>query len=254
MAKRCILAIGSLLALAAGAAIAKEFWESKAWASWSEREVKRMLDNSPWGKTHTLTIMNPTETGARDFRTTGTGDLEREKQNNFHIRFLTARPIRMAIARQILLSRKEAADKARLDRFVVQGDDENIIVTISLSANREGTSSLRGYWSALYRLSTPDLAANTSLTTKTGKRVYLALYEPPGQDGLGAKYYFPRKLEDGTPLVAPEDGEVRFETSITLVETGTLSANPTADESTRSDRIWMQFDVRRMVFEGKVEL
>lgn len=254
MSKRSILMTASILVLAASAAIAKDFWESKAWTSWSEKEVKRILDNSPWGKTHTLTIMNPTETGTRDFRSIGGGDLEREKQNNFHIRFLTAKPIRMAIARQIMLGSKNTADKARLEKFVTQGDDENIILTISLSSNREGISSLRGYWSTLYKLSTPDLTTNTSLTTKTGKRVYLTRYEPPAQDGLGAKYYFPRKLEDGTPLVGPEDGEVRFETIINLVETGTFSGNPTADENTRSDRVWMQFDVRKMVFEGKVEL
>ena len=71
---------------------------------------------------------------------------------------------------------------------------------------------------------------------------------------MGAKYYFPRKLPDGTPLVTPADKEIRFETMITLNEGTTLTGDQLGVEIEREDRIWMQFDLRKMVFEGKLEI
>jgi hypothetical protein len=244
----------SAILLFAGLLTAAEWWEKKPYSQWSDKEVKRMLDNSPWGKVHTVTIMNPTYTGTRDFRSEGTGDLEREKQNLFHLHFLTAKPIRMAIVRQHMLNQKGQADLAGLERFVGQTSEKNIILAMTLSSVPKGTSSQSGYLSALLKLSTPELTVNTSLASKSGKRVYLTRYDPPGQDGLGAKYYFPRYMEDGKPFLTVDDSEVRFETLIVLVESGTASGVPGEIENSRIDRIWMQFDLRKMVFEGKLEI
>jgi hypothetical protein len=244
----------SAIVLFAGLLMAAEWWEKKPYSQWSDKEVKRMLDNSPWGKVHTVTIMNPTFTGTRDFRSEGTGDLEREKQNLFHLHFLTAKPIRMAIARQHMLDQKGQANPSGLERFVGQTSEKNIILAMTLNSVPKGTSSERGYLSALLKLSTPELTANTFLATKSGKRVYIVRYDPPGQDGLGAKYYFPRYMEDGKPFVTVDDDEVRFETPITLIESGTASGVPGEFENTRTDRIWMQFDLRKMVFDGKLEI
>ena len=74
--------------LATGLAVAAEWWEKKPYTQWSDKEVQRMIDNSPWGKVHTVTIMNPTTTGDRSYQTVGSGDLEREKKNLFHLHFL----------------------------------------------------------------------------------------------------------------------------------------------------------------------
>ncbi len=104
------------------------------------------------------------------------------------------------------------------------------------------------------KLSTPDLVSNTFLATRTGKRVYLERYEPPGKDGLGAKYYFPRRMEDGTSVALESDREVRFETAITLVESGRSSGSSGTDEYLRTERVWMQFDLRKMVFAGRLEI
>ena len=241
--------------LAAGLAVATEWWEKKPYTEWSEKEVQRMMDNSPWGKIHTVTIMNPTTTGDRSYQTVGSGDLEREKKNFFHLHFLTAKPIRLAIVRRLMSAKDARIQGDVLKRFIEQTDEKNIIVLMTLTAVPEGSSSINGYRASLMRLSTPALTTNTFLATKTGKRVYLAKYEPPGQDGLGARFYFPRLLENGTPLITARDTEVRFETTITLTESGSFSGTPgAAEDNERTDRIWMQFDLRKMLFEGKLEI
>jgi len=254
MIRRNTAYIACLLLLLSGLLMAAEWWEKKPYLQWSAGDVKRMLDNSPWGKVHAVTIMNPTVTGQSSFSGIGTGDIEREKRNLFHLRFLTAKPIRMAIARQMMLADKDQAKAAALDRFVRQRNEDELIVIMSLSSVPEGASSVRGYWAALMKLSTPDLASNTILATGSGKRVYIKRYEPPGQDGLGAKFVFPRFLEDGQPVAVAEDREIRFETTITLVEFGRLSGEPGENEYERTDRIWMQFDLRKMLFEGTLEI
>jgi hypothetical protein len=254
MTKRTPLYGLAAAAVFAGLVMAAEWWEKKPYTEWGDRDVQRMLDNSPWGKVHTVTIINPTATGERSFETVGSGDLEREKRNLFHMRFLTAKPVRMALARQAMLSREGQVDPASIQRFIEQTDKQHLVVCMTVSAVPEGASSARGYWTALMKLSTPSLASNTFLATKTGRRVYLVQYDPPGKDGLGAKFYFPRTGEDGRPFVTVEDREVRFETTISLIESGTFSGTPGEEENERTERIWMQFDLRKMVFDGKLEI
>jgi hypothetical protein len=241
-------------AVSAGLLMAAEWWEKKPYTEWGAKDVQRMLDNSPWGKVHTVTIMNPTATGTPSFETIGSGDLEREKRNLFHMHFLTAKPIRMAVARQTMLAGQGQIDPASLQRFVEQSDNEHLVLAMTISAIPEGASSARGYWTSLMKLSTPSLASTTFLATKTGKRVYLTRYDPPGKDGLGAKFYFPRTTEDGRPFVTAEDREVRFETMISLIESGSFSGTPGEVENERTERIWMQFDLRKMIFDGKLEI
>ncbi len=235
----------------AGVALAAEWWEKKSYLEWSKKEVKRMLDRSPWGKIHTITILNPMHTGERTFQTTGSGDLEREKLNHFHIRLFSASPIRMALARDMILKTKGDADRAALENMVRQRDDENIVLTISLTAEPAGADSLRFYWSALMSARTADLAKATFLATKSGKRVYLSRYQPPGEDGLGAKLIFPRKLPDGRPLVTPDERELRFETMLTLDR---IEPQDPGSRRTRTDRIRANFKLSKMIFQGKLEL
>ena len=238
----------------AGFLFAAEWWDKKPFQEWSPKEATRMLDNSPWGKIHTVTISNPAYTGERSFQTIGSGDLEREKRNLFHLHFLTAKPVRMAVARNLLLGSNGKMQPAELQNFVDQPNEQSIVVGLTLSSEPPGASSLNGYMAALLKLTTPVLASNTTLATNTGKRVFLSRYDPPGKDGLGAKYYFPRNLPDGEPLVTSADKEIRFETMITLIEGYTITGEKLGVENSREDRVWMQFDLRKMIFQGKLEI
>jgi hypothetical protein len=85
------------------------------------------------------------------------------------------------------------------------------------------------------KLRTSRLKVSASLTTKTGKKVYLSHYEPPGQDGLGAKFFFPKKLPDGTPLATATDKEIRFVAPI-------------------GNRIFLNFKIEDMIFQGRLEI
>ena len=248
-----------------GVVFPQQWYERRPYAEWSPKEVKRILEDSAWTKVQTLTVNNATPSASRTFESTGGGDLQREMQNHFRMRFLTAMPVRMAIARSLMLKHPEKMTPGRLaglDRFVRQPDDLNIIVLMTLSSTPAGSVSMRDYWTSLLGLRTSNLTSNTFLATNSGRKVYLNRYEPPGKDGLGAKFFFPRFLDDGTPLVTPQDKEIRFETTLENVRQrfgeGNVEGLPDFGEgpnlTTRQDRIWVVFKVRKMSFQGRLEI
>jgi len=111
----------------------------KPYQEWTEKEVNKLLDNSPWSKTQT-----ETDTSEMFFRPDGMGaggPVTSEQRAaggannqaisiNYRVRLLTARPIREALARKVLLAQKtENPDLAnRLANFVEANSSTNYIV------------------------------------------------------------------------------------------------------------------------------
>ena len=55
------------LCILAGAAIAAaDFWDEKAFTTWSDKEVEKMLSDSPWARTFTIAIRAPLRGGGGD--------------------------------------------------------------------------------------------------------------------------------------------------------------------------------------------
>src|SRR3979411_2609114 len=76
------------------------------------------------------------------------------------------------------------------------------------------------------------LKPTTYLERKDGKRVPLMEYRAPAQDGLGAKFVFPRTV-DGKPFILADSGEVRFST-----------------EAGKNLKISRRFKVSEMMYDG----
>jgi len=84
------------------------------------------------------------------------------------------------------------------------------------------------------RLRFSDLVRDTNLSTDSGERVSPARFVP--RDRAGAKFYFPRILPDGSALISKAHKELRFETRI------------------GDQRLKVRFDLRKMVYKGRLEL
>jgi hypothetical protein len=178
----------------------------------------------------------------------------------YRIRLLTAKPVREAWLRWlelggILESTVQAKDlgtkdspaerHAALERYLssnpddgaVAGDDKHIILGITLRIGNYGslrwTEESRAY--ELSNVAAPQSYSETVLFTDRGKRVHLLRYMPPGADCFGARYYFPRLLPTGAPLITENDKELRFETRI------------------NDHPVKARFDLRRMKYKGKPE-
>jgi len=246
MRRKLVLPAVSVLLLA-DILVAQQWWEKKHYTEWTAREARRMIDGSPWGKIFRIA----------GFEGQPSADLVQVPfPVLFHVHFLTARPVRMAIARIQTINKDQKIIQG-LEQFVAQPETEMICLALTVSGPSDSQESVRVYWGALMQLRIADVTNITYLSTNLGKRVHAIRYEPPGNDGLGAKYYFPRTLPDGTHLLSAKDKEVRFETTLTVTSPHVPSEFMVTHKnmtSQTSERILVVFDLRKMLFEGKLEI
>jgi hypothetical protein len=211
-------------------------WDKKPPSQWSEKETEKLLNSSPWSQTQTFTeVVSPTTDVRRD-APIGQSRVPDDVRVNFRVRLLTAKPVRLAVARFIELQNKgEMSEKqsADLKDFVEGQDSEKIVVSVVIDTPRP-SSKFSEARSVLATATTSALKQNTFLAVK-GQKVFLKEYLPPRSDGLGARFVFPRTV-DGAPFISPEGGEVRF--SADLPKGFALS---------------QRFKPKDMMYEGKLE-
>lgn len=243
-----------VMALLLNAGLAQE----KSWEKWTKAEADKVLDHSAWGQTQTDTdtsemMYSPTSLsgGTSSTRTSVTGtQTDRQSVNNnrvaqgannqaisvnYHVRLLSAKPVRQAFMRVIELAQK-TPDQELLDglRSFVQRDfSEFIVVAVSFD-------STDGRYSgpALQAFSTGTVGTlknKTYLERRDGKRVFLMDYRAPISDGLGAKFIFPR-IVDEKKFVNAESGSFRFYSEVS----GQLKLNVT-------------FKLSDMMYNGQLE-
>ena len=102
-------------------------------------------------------------------------------------------------------------------------------VTFEAPDQRYSNSVMQTFNSAV----TVTLKNNTYLESSDGKRLFLEEYLPPGKDGFGARFIFPRAPE-GKPFI--ENGEIHF-----------------FCQFSRSGKIDRRFKLANMIYEGELE-
>lgn len=225
----------------------------KPWNEWSDKDATKMLNDSPWGQTQTETntsemFYSPTTGSGGNTRgttstTTNTGGLsgsnDRSSQGalnqavniNFRIRFLSAKPVRQAFAKRLMLQNPQA--EAQLKAFAEQTSTEWIVVAVDYDGNDQ---RFTGRVMQAFNSANMGILANaTYLERKDGKRLFLKDYKAPIADGMGAKFIFPRTYEE-KPFVMEDGGYVRF-----------------YSEVGKEVKLNMRFKVADMLYEGKLE-
>lgn len=218
----------------------------KKWTQWSKKDAQKLLDDSPWAK-----IQTDSDTSQMMYSPTsgpGTGPGAEQRGINsergaigatnqtinitFHVRFFSARPVRQALARMVQLA-NPSVDVAKLQSFADLKSTDSIIVTVTYESNdqRYGNSVMQAFNSAI----TSTLRNNTYLQRSDGKQLFLEEYVPPGKDGFGARFIFPREV-DGKPFIDATSTEVRF-----------FSQFP------RGGKIDRRFKVADMMYQGELE-
>jgi hypothetical protein len=216
MVSRVFLGL-SVVGVLFGVLLGKSFWEKKPYTEWSRRDVARTLLDSPWADAETFDLRGLDSSGISG------------AQRRYYIRFHSALPIRMALARNAVLEDRITTEQAQ--QFVDEHPAPGYVV-IGLSV---ATGQSRA---ELTRLTTERLKQRTYLQLKgSGKRIYLERYENPNEVGGGEAYlYFPRML-DGQDSFDLEEKEVRF--------------NCEVDPDTW---INLPFKLDKMVFNGELEI
>jgi hypothetical protein len=247
-------------------------WRDRPFDSWNWQDVMAILNKSPWICVSSTSF---TASAVSSRAPVVSESLPSSPNSNYVVpffpvlRLVTAKPIRDAYLRQIIfqgslgwgtddgrgIDVKNLAEdaskngRATLDRLAksnpndirIKGDPEHIVVSITFAPsflNVPPAVSWSGVTisSPLDGIQQSDLLPVTFLSTGTGKHIVLDHYLPPGKDGLGAKFFFPRTTADGTPSIVKEDKELRFETRI------------------KGRRIQAKFDLAKLSYQGKLEL
>lgn len=215
---------------------------SKPWTEWSKKDAEKVLNDSSWGQTYVQEAAAPTSSAvvtntrggmaSGDTRNVESGESKASGPVKYRARFLTAKPVREAFSRMVILSQPTApADlTSQLQGFIDRDFGDFLVVSFSLEGgNAKGAEMM------LSRLTGEMLKDKVFLERKDGKKANFIDYKVPMGDGMGAKIVFSRTL-DNKPFLGEGDDFVKFFFQV-------------------SDRqkISMKFKVSGMNYAGKLE-
>ena len=216
---------------------------AKPWTDWSKKDAEKVLNDSSWGQTYvqeaaepvSTTVITNTRPGLAGGSNGESGEVKASRALKYRARFLTAKPVREAFSRLIVLSQPNANDglKGQLQGFIDR--DFGDFLVISFSIESEDPRISKGAMMGLGRLTAEMIKDKISLERKDGKKATLIDYKVPVEDGMGAKIVFSRTL-DGKPFLGEGDDFVRL--------TFQLS---------EKQKISMKFKVTGMTYGGKLE-
>jgi hypothetical protein len=234
MTMRIANRLGILAAVMMGLVIgAAAQLDKKPYHEWSEKDATKLLNDSGWGQTQSLT-----ETSTGNARMdSGQSRVADTTFINFRIRFLSAKPVRQAFCRLIELQQKGEMSESLTKQLdsLANADFPDYVVISVLCDSPSQSNKLQQANAALFKYITAELKNTTYLLTKGGQRVFLQEYQAPRKDGLGAKFIFPRMV-DGKAVITPDSGEILFHSELP----GLIALN-------------MRYKVKDMMFNGKLE-
>src|SRR5256714_7454097 len=246
----------------------------KPWTDWTESEVEKIPNGSPWGQTQIDTdtsemVYTPTtQSGGGDSASRREqGATNQATSVKFRIRWLSAKPIREALVRQEQLNTGKMSEQLQ---FFANGPSYTrivIAVTFETADQRFGGKLLQAFGSANMGV----LQNSTYLELKSGKRIFLQQYVPPNENLLGAALFvFPRNAE-GKPLLTADTIGVRFHSEYENKTALDSSLNPPGQTSrptqngTSNSRVGnqpenafkfkldMRFKIPDMIYHGALE-
>jgi len=220
--------------MAAGSVVGQK--QLKPWTEWSKDDAQKVLKDSPWA--HQQVDQDFVEANPLKPNSIDSGTEARLKQNEgmtYNIRFFSARPVRQAFVRIIQLQKKDLTPDmmTRLNTFAEAPSEDSVIVAVAVE---NPDANMLGKAMQIIRNATAVKLKNTTyLERSDGKRVFIEEYTPPGSDGFGARFIFPRMV-DGKPFLNDQDTRVRF-----------------VSEMDSSIKLNMTYKVKNMLLDGKLE-
>lgn len=250
--RRSYSAISITATMLVGSFIAYAQYDAKPYTEWSEKEATKIMNDSPWSQTHTLTDTSKafnTSRGRRSASSTASNVVT----VNFRVRFLSSHPVRQAITRLALLHDQKIPEQmlVRLRALAEAPFPDYVVVGVTTDSDR-GSDMLTQANETLRRATTAVLANKTYLITNTGQRIYLKEYQPPRNDGFGARFIFPRII-DGKEMLSPGNGEVVFHTE--MGGGSELNSGVTTSDTALGYGFTLhtRYKVKQMMFKGKLE-
>jgi hypothetical protein len=240
-------------------------WNKKPYTEWSQKEALKVLDDSPWSQKQIFTDTSKNASTTTNSSGQSSTAIAEVINVSFQVRLFTAKPVRQAFSRTIELQQKEKVTGQLAEKLKSLASAEfpdYIIVTVTCDSDK-ASNMLQQALKLMTSLTTGELKNDTYLLTKNGQRVFIQEYQPPRNDGFGARFVFPRMV-DGKPIVTPESGELLFHSDFggnsrlnsTIPNTSlpnSRDAGQLRGATAFGFTINTRFKVKDMMFDGKLE-
>ena len=232
-----------LLLLTASIAIAgKEFWETKDYKEWAQKDCAKLLIDSPWAQKFELTSVQVMDNSSNKTSTDGQQPFIR-----YFIQFRSALPVRQAMVRQgqiankyesLSAEQKQAFDKqasSLLDGFPA----DSIVVNVSYATNDSTRDQeLARYW----QTQTTELLKTQVYLTCGKTKVPIARYIASQGGSRSFQFIFPREV-DGKSIITPQEKSIKLE--FTYPISGSLAGFGSGNG-------FQEFKAEKMIFAGNI--
>ena len=224
----CLMAVGSVVGQK----------QLKPWKEWSKNDAQKVLNDSPWAHLQIdqdFVEANPLQRPSDPRDTSVDTRLRQNDGMTYGIRFFSARPVRQAFVRMIQLQRKDLGPDqvSRLNTFAEVPSEDSIIIAVTIE--NPDANMLGKAMQIVRNATTVGLKNNAFLERNDGKRIFIEQYTPPGGDGFGARFIFPRMVDE-KPFLSPDISTVRF-----VADLG------------ENIKFNMTYKVKDMMLDGKIE-
>lgn len=210
---RTRIAMCAIFLLAAAAVAPAQVWDKKEYNKWSKDDCKKVLENSPWATTFTLT-----ETRHEAFVADSSYGTGRESQPrvDFVAQLRSAMPVRQAVVRQLQIESKydKMTDEQKRDfdqraaQYLGVEFSDRILVQIQLSSNVQiYQRQLVSMWQGINEGAVP---ANMYIITASGQRLPPIHFIAPTHGNPVMEVVFPRRTREGD-LIDADDKEFTLE-------------------------------------------
>jgi hypothetical protein len=231
-----VLFISALFLVSLSTVVGADFWETKDFTKWTDKECAKLLTDSPWAyelKAYQQGYLGKSE-GA-----------EGQAYIQYNIRFTSALPIRQAQVRQAQIAnkydslsaeQKQAFDK-QTEAFLNTDYGDKIVIGVAYETNvQRNYQDLARHWQS----QTAEVMANSVfLFPDKGAKARLVSYRPPQGAQTSFTFIFPREI-DGNSLVSEESKSLILEFPYPVV--GGLG----------DGKGYVEFKVKKMMIKGGV--
>ncbi|MFB3828307.1 MAG: hypothetical protein ACE15B_16180 [Bryobacteraceae bacterium] len=219
---------------------AADFWEEKKFHEWSDKQVKRMLEDSPWARPVAVRAeggggmrrggggrgggVDMSDASESAGRSRGGGrnaePPEAPPSITVYVRWHTALPIRQAVAR--MRFKDEVQTSAEAKKMLERKEERYVVGVAGLPAQVVGRAAA-------------DIKDRVRLRLKNKPEIPAQQVEIDRQQGRVNLYCFFPKGQGGAPVIEAADGEVEVLLQL-------------------QQKISRKFKLKDMMYEGKLEM
>ncbi|NWG14749.1 MAG: hypothetical protein HXY20_14585 [Acidobacteria bacterium] len=241
----------SLPVLIAVPLLAGKFWDDKEFTTWSDRECREMLTKSPWaysnsfgegsGPLLTAESSIPDDRSGAQFPQR-TDSFPGEMKVIFEFRLLTAKPIRMAMARMQLLQRpNDPSVLQQAMNFVNAPPGNQIAFQITYKTSPPGSSVVHDIHNYFLSATLAEFRTDTYLSSGGSTQIPIQEYLSPGPNRSSPAFLFPRFNPEGQPLFGPEDKSISLRTRL----------EPTVGGKKKKYDVYIKLNPKQMKLQGQ---